>query len=61
MSETPGGATLSLVAELWYLDAPDLDAPEVLEALRTVSPGRRPRTARSPSRTLWATPSCRPW
>jgi hypothetical protein len=37
MSETPGGASLSLVAELWYVDAPDLDAPEVLEALRTVS------------------------
>jgi hypothetical protein len=38
MSETPGGASLSLVAELWYVDAPDLDAPEVLAALQTVSP-----------------------
>jgi hypothetical protein len=38
MSETSGGATLSLVAELWYAEAPDLDAPAVLEALRAVSP-----------------------
>jgi hypothetical protein len=38
MSETPRATSLSLVAELWYADAADLEAPAVLEALRAVSP-----------------------
>jgi len=43
MSETSGGASLSLVAELWYVDPPDLDAAEVLAALRAVSPAAEAR------------------
>jgi len=37
MTGTSGGTRLTLVAELWYADEPDLDAPAVLEALRSVS------------------------
>lgn len=38
MTETPGAPSLSLIAELWYADVPDLDDPAVLAALRGVSP-----------------------
>jgi hypothetical protein len=38
MTETSDGPGLSLVAELWYEQAPDLEAPAVLDALRVVSP-----------------------
>jgi hypothetical protein len=38
MTETPGAPSLSLIAELWYADVPDLDDPAVLAALRAVSP-----------------------
>lgn len=38
MTETPGAPSLSLIAELWYPDVPDLDDPALLAALREVSP-----------------------
>ncbi|MFL6025949.1 MAG: DUF4261 domain-containing protein [Friedmanniella sp.] len=37
MTETSGAAGLSLIAELWYEEAPDLQAPAVLAALQAVS------------------------
>jgi hypothetical protein len=43
MSDTPSGGlsapAATLVAELWYTEAPDLTDPALLEALRLVRPG----------------------
>src|SRR3712207_5924522 len=36
MTETSGAARLTLIAELWYAEVPDLEDPRVLEALRSV-------------------------
>ncbi len=37
MTETPGVPRLTLIAELWYAEPPDLGDPAVLEALQGVS------------------------
>lgn len=37
MTETSGAPSLSLIAELWYEQVPDLGDPALLEALRAVS------------------------
>jgi hypothetical protein len=50
MSDTPSGGLSApaptLVAELWYTEAPDLTDPALLEALRAVRPERGPGRAR---------------
>ena len=43
MTETSGGTTLSLIAELWYEQTPELDDPAVLAALQAVSPAAEAR------------------
>ena len=36
--EQPGAEPITLVAELWYGQGPDLDDPRLLEGLRDLSP-----------------------